>query len=165
MIIDTAAFEACHRHLIERARAGEEGVGLLSGPPLQYHGQQGSVVVHRWTPLDNVADFPRYRYEVDPGQLIAAYDDLESADLKPFVLAHSHLHGGAGPSLNDVRFAADPQLRYMIVDLGGPRPHSVLWRLDPGRPVAEQEKIRFQVADLREQKNLATDLTRGVPSA
>jgi proteasome lid subunit RPN8/RPN11 len=168
MIIDAGALAACHAHLIGCARTGAEGVGLLSGPlaaPVRAAaGQLDNVTVDEWTPLSNVAEFARYRYEVDGDELVDAYNTLEGRGLRPYVMVHSHLRGGAGPSLNDVRYAANPALLHLIVDLAGPRPHSVLWRLDPSLPVAEQLKIRFRVADLREQSSHPTDLTHGVAS-
>lgn len=169
MIIDTAALEACHAHLIRAGRAGAEGVGLLSGPldaPARHApGPLSNITVDEWSPLTNIAEFPRYRYEVDPVELVDAYNNLEGLGYRPYIMVHSHLRGGAGPSPNDVRYATNPALLHLIVDLDGKRPHSVLWRLDPGQPVDEQRKVRFRLADLHEPESLATDLTRGVPTA
>lgn len=166
MIIDKAAFEECLAHLISEARVDMEGVGLLSGPITAPTARASGVLDNRtatrWTPLANTAEFPRFRYETDPGELLAAYGALERAGLRPAVTVHSHLIGGAAPSANDVRYAADPSIMHMIVDMAARRPYAVLWRLDPGLPVTEQLKIRYQVADLRRQETSAEDLTRGV---
>lgn len=172
MIIDKTAFEECLAHLIAEARLDREGVGLLSARldaparrgPIQPNGANliTNQTAEWWTPLANVAEFPRFRYEVDPDELLAAYNALEGAGMRPAVIVHSHLIGGAVPSVNDVRYAADPAVLHMVVDMAARRPHAVLWHLDPTLPVAEQMKIRYQVADLRQQRTSAEDLTRGV---
>jgi proteasome lid subunit RPN8/RPN11 len=161
--IDRTACGAGRGHLITYGRIRQEGVGLLSGPldaPVRAApGQLDNVTATYWTPLANVAEFPRVRYEVDPETLLAAYNELEAEGLRPAVLVHSHLTGGAAPSSADVRYASDPALLNMIVDLEPQRPHAVLWRLTPG---TDPLKIRYQVADLRKQESSATDLTRDV---
>lgn len=166
MIIDKTAFEECLAHLISEARADREGVGLLSGPldaPLaSAPGVLSNQLVTWWTPLANVAEFPRFRYETDPDELLAAYNALERSGLRPGMIVHSHLIGGAVPSPNDVRYAADPAVLHMIVDMAARRPHAVLWQIDPEWPIKDQFKIRYQVADLRKQKTSAEDLTHGV---
>lgn len=166
MIIDKTAFEECLAHLINEARLDMEGVGLLSGPITAPVARASGVLDNRtatrWTPLANTAEFPRFRYETDPGELLAAYGALETAGLRPGVIVHSHLTGGAAPSPSDVRYAADPAIMHMIVDLAAKRPYAVLWHLDPALPIAEQLKIRYQIADLRKQGTSAGDLTRGV---
>lgn len=164
------AFEQALTHLIEQARAGVEGVGLLSAPldgrvRLAAPAALTNLVIDRWTPLGNVAEFPRVRYEVDPSELLAAYNDLEADGYRPLVMVHAHLRGGAVPSPTDVRYATNPALLHLIVDLEATRPAPMLWRLHPDRPSHQQAKIRFQVVDLHEQKNQATDLTRGVTGA
>lgn len=190
MIIDKATIEQAFEHLIERARQGEEGVGLLAEDvrrPVRYvhvSGRAGQGLVTnmaatRWAPLRNVAEFPRLRYEVDPAELLDAYQRLEDEHHAPVALVHSHLTGGGLPSSTDVRYATNPALLHMIVDLAGPRPVPYLWRITPNRPVPYGEaapssaeihndpvqKIGFQVADLRKQEYPATDLTRGVTGA
>lgn len=170
MIIDKTAFEQAVAHLADRARAGEEGVGLFAGPRAaparQAPGLLSNVWADRWESLTNVSDFPRLRYQVDPDDLMAAYVDLEAAGYLPLVLVHSHLRGGADPSPTDIRYATNPALLHMIVHLGGTGPSPTLWRILPGEPEGEQvAKIRFQLADLRKQEPSPTDLTRGVTSA
>lgn len=172
MIIGKAAMEEALAHLIERARADEEGVGLLSAPldgRPQWSAANPAVLtnlaVTRWHALANVSEYPRLRYEVDPGELLAAYDALEADGHRPHIMVHSHLRTGVVPSATDVRYATNPGLLHLIVDLEGPRPVLALWRLHPGRALRDQEKVRFQVVDLREQENQATDLTHGVTDA
>lgn len=172
MIIDKTAIEQAFAHLIERARQGEEGVGLLAEDtrrPVRYVHQatrdrsvMTNVAATRWVPLRNVAEFPRLRYEVDPAELLDAYQQLEDGHHVPVILVHSHLTGGGLPSPTDVRYATNPALLHMIVDLAGPRPAPYLWHLSTD---GETAKIRFQVADLRQRGNSATDLTRGVTRA
>jgi len=162
MIMGKAAFEAALQHMIRAARHGEEGVGILSGPldaPVRLGaGYLANVTVDEWSPLTNVADFKRYRYEVDPQELLDAYNELEGLGYRPYVMVHSHLAGGAAPSITDRRYATDPGLLHMVVDLEPQRPHAVLWRITP----EDVTKVHYQVADLRKQENPATDLTRGV---
>ena len=167
MIIDKSALELCLADLIRSARHGEEGVGLLSGPlgaPARAaSGLLANVTVDEWSVLTNVAEFPRYRYEVDNAELIDAYNNLEQLGYCPYVQVHSHLRGGGAPSDNDVRMAGNPALLHMVVDLEGARPVPYLWRIDPsGKHMQRAEKIRFQVADLRLQVFPSTDLTRDV---
>lgn len=166
MIIDRTALEACLQWLIAEARYRREGVGLLSGPldaPVRAAGGLlDNVTVDEWSPLTNVAEFPRVRYEVDPAELVDAYNNLEDLGYRPYVLVHSHLRGGGTPSPNDVRMAGNPALLHMIVDLEPARPVPYLWRLAPNE---EPLKIRYQIADLRQQAISPTDLTRGVSQA
>lgn len=166
MIIDKAAYEQAMAHLIDRARAGEEGVGLLAGPSdapaRRAPGLLSNTWVDRWESLTNVSEFPRLRYQVDPDDLMAAYTGLEEAGYVPLILVHSHLTSGTVPSYTDIRYATNPALLHLIVDVSA-RPVGALWRILPGeRPGEQTAKIRYQVADLREQEPSPTDLTRGV---
>lgn len=167
MIVDKTAMEAALTHLIAQARDGREGVGLLSQPLAAPVGRTSSlhmnVTALRWSALDNVSEYPRLRYEVDPAELLTVYDALEADGFRPVVQVHSHLSGGAAPSPTDVRYATNPALLHMVVDLGGTRPVPVLWRIDA--TAGTWDKVRFQVADLRKQEYPPTDLTHGVTSA
>lgn len=189
MIIDKTALEQALEHLIEQARQGMEGVGLLAEDtrrPIRHvrigtsSGLWTNVAAVAWAPLRNVAEFRRLRYEVDPPELLEAYQRLEDMHRAPVILVHSHLTGGGLPSETDIRYATNPALLHMIVDLGGIRPVPYLWRITPHQPVPFQrgevpppaevhddvvQKVHFQVVDLLERENPATDLTRGVAGA
>lgn len=171
MIVDKAAFEQMIEHLTECARDAHEGVGLLSatldGQP-RHTGGQGlamitNVAVDRWTALANVSDYPRLRYEVDPAELIWAYEALEADGYRPAIMVHSHVTGGTLPSPTDIRYATNPALLHMIVDMAGSRPAVKLWQISPSAEGAQQvQAVRLAVADLRKQENPPTDLTHGV---
>lgn len=179
--IDRAAYAAMLDHL--QQAAPREGVGLLAGPapepcgldtngdgdcgrrscPYCWPSPADRRRCDRWVPLANVADYPRARYRVDDGHLLAAWNALHDDGRRPWIVVHSHTTTSAAPSAYDVEHAADPTLLHMIVSLAGAAPYPVLWRLDPAAEAGQMvEKIRFQVIDLGFQGNPPTDLTHGV---
>jgi proteasome lid subunit RPN8/RPN11 len=169
VIIDRAAYDAMIQHMQEAAP--REGVGLLAGPrsPLDhipYELRSDVPHVDRWVPLRNTAEFPRARYEADPGELISAWETLEVDGRRPWIIVHSHVRTSAAPSDLDIRYAVDPTLLHMIVSLAGTDPVAVLWRLNPNVTAPNHaKKIHYQVVDLGFQGNVPTDLTRGVSGA
>lgn len=177
--IDEAAWAAMIEHL--QQAAPHEGVGLLAGleglprgvdPPVMVapNGRNvhaGYGVVDRWVPLDNVSDWPRLRYEVDPARLVGAWQALEDDGRRPWIVVHSHVNHTATPSQLDIRYATDPTLLHLIVSMtGGAYPVGALWRLDPnGRTPEEQvQRVGYRVSDLGFQSKGTTDLTRDVSS-
>jgi proteasome lid subunit RPN8/RPN11 len=158
VIIDHAAYQAMTEHM--QQAAPREGLGLLAG-------RRGGFTCDRWVPLDNVAEFPRLRYEADPEALVEAWERLEAdGGRRPWIVCHSHVTTSAAPSPTDIRYAVDPTLNHMIVSLAGSRPVAALWRLDSTETATKQaRKIPFQVVDLGFQGNSPTDLTRGVSGA
>ena len=118
----------------------------------------------RWMPLDNVAEFPRVQYAVDPVELLAAHEALEADGFYPWVVVHSHVAVDAVPSEPDVEYARNPSQLHMIVSLAGLHAYFTRWQLDPdavpghGRRV----KIPWRVVDQPKQGISPTDLTRGV---
>lgn len=179
LIIDRAAYDAMIQHM--REAVPREGCGLLAGPlnrpscPRDTNGDgdcgqrlcpecgAGGGRVDRWVPQANVSDFPRLRYEVDPGRTIADWTALDADDRRPWIFCHSHTRTSAAPSPLDIRYAVDPTMLHMIVSLAGREPVAALWRLDPIRREHEAvERVRYQVVDLGFQAKPAEDLTRHV---
>lgn len=178
MIIDRAAYDAMIKHMQEAAP--REGVGLLAGPEGAPRGVDPAVmvaangrnvhphygVVDRWVPLANSSEFPGLRYEVDDGELIAAWESLEGDRRRPWVVCHSHVRTSAAPSPTDIRYAVDRSLLHMVVSLAGLAPKAVLWHLDPNAPAARQAvKIAYQVVDLGIHARESSELTRDVTEA
>ena len=106
-----------------RESAPREVCGVLGGE----HGADESRAdtVRR---VENVADTPRTRYELDPGAHLAAMEELEAADRAVVGFYHSHPSGPAGPSETDAARATWPGYSYLIVDLGGASPSVESWR-------------------------------------
>jgi proteasome lid subunit RPN8/RPN11 len=183
--IDTAAYQAMLAHL--QQAVPNEGCGLLAGlrkPPCPqdtdgdgncgrrhcpYCGDPDPYlrlvwrVCDTWVPMDNVAEYPRHRFEMGPETLIATWRQLDDAGRRPWIIVHSHVTAGATPSVNDIRYAQDDSLLHLVVSLQGAEPFARLWRIRPDMPRVEQvQRIVFEVVDLGFQKNSPTDLTRGV---
>ncbi len=169
MIIDRAAYDAMIEHM--KAADPREGVGLLAGPwdradPAGGARSGPTGPCDRWVPLDNVAEHPRARYEVDPAVLVAHWESLDEVGYRPWIVVHSHTRTSAAPSETDVRYATDPTLLHLVVSLAGLNPVAVLWRLDPTMVGAARcNRVRYQVVDLGFRGNTPTDLTRGVSGA
>ncbi len=153
--------EPIYQAMIEHMRqaAPAEGVGLLAGAT-------GGGPLDHWTPLRNVSDFPRLRYETSHEELIAAWETLEGVGRRPWIVAHSHTTTTAAPSQLDIRYAVDPTLLHMIVSVHGPQPVGALWRIDPdARGVRQVERVGYRVADLHFHPKGTTDLTHDVSGA
>lgn len=178
MIIDQTAYAAMIDHM--RQAAPREGVGLLAGPEGLPRGTAPPVmvarngknvhwgygVIDRWVPQENVSEFPRARYEVDPAETLATWQALDDDGRRPWIVCHSHVTTSAAPSENDIRYAVDPTLLYLIVSLAGAEPVAALWRLDPTAVGPDRcRRVRYQVVDLAFQANVPTDLTQGVTGA
>ncbi len=166
--IDTATLGVAIEHM--RQAAPREGVGLLAGPYDRHDpagGQwQGPVgTVDRWVPLTNVSEFPRLRFEVDPVELVDAWERLEAdGGRRPWIVCHSHVTSDAVPSPTDERYAVDPTLSHMIVSLAASRPVALLWQ--PAQDGSGKlRKVRYRVADLGFRTVGTTDLTHRVSDA
>ncbi len=125
------ALTAVLEHL--RACAPHEGVGLLAGPAAHdpIEGEPYGALLDHWVQLDNVAEFPRFTYEVAPVQLLAAHEELEADGRYPWVVVHSHPDTTTAPSTADLEYARNPRQLHLIVSLAGLHPAMSLWRLDP----------------------------------
>lgn len=183
MIIDKAAHAAMLAHMFEERP--REGVGLLAGParprcPRDTNGDGNcgqricpdcggdGRVCDTWLPLRNVAEFPRARYETDPVELLAAWERLETAGRRPWIVCHSHVSTSAVPSDLDIRYAVDRTLHHAVVSLAAYDPVTRVWALDPDSQDRDGRvrRVRVLVADLgflsSEQRILTTDLTHDV---
>lgn len=166
MIIDWTAYEAMIDHM--RQAAPEEGVGLLAGFNKIGMGDPRSfeTVCDTWTPLRNSAEFPRHRYEVDPGELVGAWNTLEATGRRPWIVCHSHVRDTTAPSELDVMLAADATLHHFVVSLLGTDPVATLWHLDSFTQGRDRvRRVRYQVADLGFQVKGNSDLTHDVTEA
>lgn len=175
MIIDRAAYDAMVRHM--QQAAPQEGCGLLAGLTTCPRDTDGDGNCGRqncpncfgtertcdtWVPMANVAEFPRLRFEIDPGRLLAAWQTLDDQGRRPWIVCHSHPADTTAPSVHDVRLALDETLRHLVVSLRGTFPVADLWRLRPHDPANSMTKIRFQVIDLGFRQVGTSDLTRDV---
>jgi len=87
--------------------APNECCGLLAG-------RNGRV--ERVYPGTNVDHSP-YTYLMDPKEQLAAFKDMETAELDLVGIYHSHTHTAAYPSRTDVAKAFYPDAMYVIVSL------------------------------------------------
>jgi len=87
--------------------APNECCGLLAG-------RNGRV--ERVYPGTNVDHSP-YTYLMDPKEQLAAFKDMEAAELELVGIYHSHTHTAAYPSRTDVAKAFYPDAMYVIVSL------------------------------------------------
>jgi proteasome lid subunit RPN8/RPN11 len=77
------------------------------------------------------AEASPYRYNVDPKDLLRIYRECEKRGWDFVAIYHSHTHTEAYPSATDVRLAAWPDARYLIVSLA-----------DKANPVLRAFRIR-----------------------
>jgi len=77
-----------------------------------------------------VADRPGSRFEFDPTQQLAAYDQMDALREDPVVLYHSHPAGPPVPSPTDVAAAAGGTCLWLIVAMAGPAPKARVWAID-----------------------------------
>ena len=101
--------------VIEHARGHypQEACGLLVGRDS----------ADRFIPMTN-ALASSTAYEMDPAELIATLRDLRSRGEELVAIYHSHPHGPASPSKNDIDRAYYPEAVHLIVsfaDREGPR--------------------------------------------
>lgn len=120
--------------VIEQCRRAwpNEACGILSGPL----GTAGPV--HLW-PMENVADYPRYRYAMDEAAQLDAWRRIDTAGHKVFVIFHSHTVNDVEPSPEDIRHALDPDIRHLIVALAraDAAPRWALWEILHGNAALE----------------------------
>lgn len=179
MIIDATAYRQMIDHM--RQAAPHEGVGLLAGPLrahcprdtdgdgdcgrrlCPYCGGDGSTerTCDRWVPLDNVAEHPRVRYEVDNTALLDAWNALDTdGGRRPWIMCHSHVTGTTTPSEVDILYAHDQTLRHLVVSLAGTEPVTRLWNLNPfGHGANRAVRALYEVVDLGIHTVGTTDLT------
>ena len=66
-------------------------------------------------PISNIADSPGRRFEMDPGEQIAAMRRMREQDENLFAIYHSHPDGPAEPSATDIACASYPETLYLII--------------------------------------------------
>lgn len=117
--------------LLARARAGapEEVCGLLAG-------RRDPDVVTDVRRVANVADAPRDRYELDPGEQVAAMRAVEARGDEVVGFYHSHPRGPAEPSATDERLAAWPGYVYCVVSPSDDSVGAWRWTGEAFEPVA-----------------------------
>jgi proteasome lid subunit RPN8/RPN11 len=112
-----------------RAEAPLEACGVLAG-------RDG--LAERHVPMRNAAQ-SRSRYEMDPGEQLAVWLDMDRRGEQPVVIYHSHPATEAYPSAPDVRYAAEPDAHYVIVSLRADEPEVRSYRITAGN--VEEEPV------------------------
>ena len=127
------------REMIEHAQQEypKECCGVLAGP-------QGEP--RELFRLTNVDPDPVMRYNADPKELKAIYDQIYDRDWEIVSIYHSHTHTPAYPSQTDVARAFHPDAVYVLVSLQD-RQHPDLraYRISDG-DVEEMTAVQEEVA-------------------
>ncbi|AUX09010.1 metalloprotease JAMM1, desampylating [Halalkaliarchaeum desulfuricum] len=129
---------SAYDEIVSRARRGgaREICGVLAGTT---KAGEPEPIVDSVYPVDNVADAPRSRYELDPEGQLRAIETLEERGETLVGFYHSHPRGPPTPSETDVDSATWPGASYVIVALDGePYVGSWLWDDD----TFEQQLVR-----------------------
>lgn len=107
---------AVRAEIVDHAERGgdEEVCGVLAG---EYGDERSRVVAAH--PTANVADHPRTRYRLDPEELLATVESVESAGNEVVGFYHSHPNGPASPSATDAARATWTGYSYVICSLDG----------------------------------------------
>jgi len=100
--LKTAQFETIRDHILKCLP--EEACGLLAG-----RGDCVEVVL----PITNQLHSP-VRFRMQPEELLAALQHLESNELELLAIFHSHPHGPEAPSETDLREYAYPESLMLI---------------------------------------------------
>ena len=90
----------------------DEACGVVAGPA-------GSDRPERFVPMLNAARSPTF-YELDPGDLLRLYREMDERDEEPVVIYHSHTATEAYPSRTDVSLAQEPGAHYVLVSTREP---------------------------------------------
>jgi proteasome lid subunit RPN8/RPN11 len=67
----------------------------------------------------NAARSPTF-YELDPGDLLRLYREMDERDEEPVVIYHSHTATEAYPSRTDISLAQEPGAHYVLVSTREP---------------------------------------------
>lgn len=89
-------------------------------------------------PMTNRAAHTETRFEIDPGQQIAAFKHMRKTGARLSLIYHSHPHGEARPSARDIRGHSYPRACALIIapraldgepirawHMAGPVPHAL----------------------------------------
>lgn len=105
----------------------EEGCGLLAVAA------DDETVLHQYR-IRNVAREPRRHYLGDEHEVVAALLDIEARDWRLGAIYHSHPHGPAWPSQEDISQAYYPEALSLLVSLADPtRPDLRLFAIRRGQ--------------------------------
>ncbi|NHN48184.1 M67 family metallopeptidase [Halostella sp. JP-L12] len=117
--------------VLDHARDGAplEICGVLGGTTGGSGGESdaGERRVETALPVENVADRPRTRYELDPAEQLERIEAIEDGGGEVVGFYHSHPTGPAGPSATDRAQATWPGASYVIVDLRDERVGAWRW--------------------------------------
>ncbi|WP_255151229.1 desampylase [Halorarius halobius] len=118
--------------LLAHAREGapEEVCGVLAG-----RGDRVTAIER----VANVADTPGTRYELDPGEQVAAMRAIEERGEEVVGFYHSHPRGPPAPSATDERLATWPDHLYCIVSVPDESVRVWRWTGEQFDPVVEAE--------------------------
>ncbi|HET7037666.1 MAG TPA: M67 family metallopeptidase [Thermomicrobiaceae bacterium] len=117
---------ALHRQMLDHLRrvAPEEGCGLIAyrdGCPVK---------IFEGTNTERSAT----RYNMDPGEVLAALNEMERHGWELGAIYHSHPRSAAEPSETDLAYYYYPDALMVIVSLAGPSPDLRAYRIgDQGR--------------------------------
>ena len=120
-----------YERMLDHARDGApaECCGVLGGTTGEDENEDdaGERRVAAAHPVENVADRPRTRYELDPAEQLERIEVIECDGGEVVGFYHSHPTGPAGPSATDRAQATWPGASYVIVDLRDERVGSWRW--------------------------------------
>jgi [CysO sulfur-carrier protein]-S-L-cysteine hydrolase len=117
-----------------RAEMPDECCGILAGV-------EGKVLkLYRTTN----AEHSPFRYNIEPGELLAIYQEIEEKGWRLLSIYHSHTHTEAYPSPVDIKHAYMPESLYLIISLSNPE-RSVIraFHITEGK-ITEVELIIFE---------------------
>jgi proteasome lid subunit RPN8/RPN11 len=114
-----------------RAEAPNECVGLLFGRDGRVERIWRGTNVHR----------SPFSYQMDPGELLRAFREMEAAGLELVGIYHSHPASPAYPSRTDVARAYYPEAAYVIVSLQEDPPAVRAFRIQEGRVTEEDVMV------------------------
>lgn len=95
--------------MLEQARRDHplETCGIIAAP-------LGGKVAERLIAMENASRSPTF-FSFDPRQQLRVWRELDERDEECRVIYHSHTASVAYPSADDVRYAGDPSVHYVIV--------------------------------------------------
>ncbi|PSQ26624.1 hypothetical protein BRD03_09395 [Halobacteriales archaeon QS_9_68_17] len=116
-----------YERLLGHARDGApaEVCGVLGGTTGE--DDAGERRVDAALPVENVADRPRTRYELDPAEQLERIEAIETEGGDVVGFYHSHPTGPANPSATDSAQATWPGASFVIVDLRDERVGAWRW--------------------------------------
>ena len=99
--------QALYDRIVAHAREDhpDEACGLLAGSAGE---------ASRLIRMTNIARSPTF-YEMDPLELLRAFNDMDDADEELVAIYHSHTATEAYPSRTDISIAGYPEAHYILV--------------------------------------------------